>query len=162
VPRAISNTSPLLFLHRIGGMPWLSSLSQEVWTPEAVISELETADQKGYETPNFSEYAWLEIRNPVKIPADWLSEDLGLGELAAMALARENNDRVLLLDDGLARKIARSAGLEVWGTLRILLEVKKIGLVENVSCVLDELVQSGMWLSTEIKDRILSLAGEKA
>jgi len=106
-------------------MPWLSSLSQEVWTPEAVISELETADQKGYETPNFSEYAWLEIRNPVKIPADWLSEDLGLGELAAMALAMENNDRVLLLDDGLARKIARSAGLEVWGTLRILLEVKK-------------------------------------
>jgi len=34
--KAISNTSPLLYLYRIGGMEWLSKLFDEVWTPEAV------------------------------------------------------------------------------------------------------------------------------
>ena len=34
--KAISNTSPLLYLYRIGAIDWLPSLFDEVWTTEAV------------------------------------------------------------------------------------------------------------------------------
>jgi predicted nucleic acid-binding protein len=33
---AISNTSPLLYLYRIGIVEWLTKLFSEVWTPTAV------------------------------------------------------------------------------------------------------------------------------
>lgn len=36
-----------------------------------------------------------------------------------MALALENSDRVVLLDDMLARRTAQVAGLQVWGTLKV-------------------------------------------
>jgi predicted nucleic acid-binding protein len=40
------------------------------------------------------------------VPSEWLSLDLGTGELEAMALALENRRHVVLLDDALARRIA--------------------------------------------------------
>lgn len=66
------------------------------------------------------------------MPSEWLALDLGPGELAAMALALENPDMIVLLDDQLARHTAQAAGLSVWGTLRVLLEAKSFGLITKV------------------------------
>lgn len=77
-----------------------------------------------------------------------------------MALALENPDRVVLLDDMLARRTAQAAGLQVWGTLRILLVAKSRGLVDEVEPYVAKLSDAGMWVSAEVKQRILVLAGE--
>ena len=45
------------------------------------------------------------------MPSEWLSLDLGAGELDTMALALENQDHVVLLDDEFARRVAQAAGL---------------------------------------------------
>ena len=79
-----------------------------------------------------------------------------------MALALENPDRVVLLDDMLARNIAAAAGLKVWGTLKILLEAKAQGLTEAIAPLIFQLERTGMWLSDDIRARILRLAGEKS
>ena len=160
MPKAISNTSPLLYLYRIGGIDWLPKLFDEVWTPEAVRNELQAGRSKGYDVPNPDDYSWLNIVNPKSTPSEWLALDLGAGEIAAMALALENSDRVVLLDDMLARRTAQVAGLEVWGTLKVLLEAKTHGLVEKIEPYVTKLSDSGMWVSTEVKQRILTLAGE--
>jgi hypothetical protein len=86
--------------------------------------------------------------------------DLGAGEIAAMALALENPDKVILLDDMLARRTAQAAGLQVWGTLKVLLEAKSHGITDKVEPYVSKLGDSGMWISAEIKERILKLAGE--
>ena len=78
-----------------------------------------------------------------------------------MALALENRNRDLLLDDTLARRTAQAAGLTVWGTLRVILEAKDRGLTDSVAPLLDRLSQSGMWISVAIRQRILALAGEQ-
>lgn len=88
--------------------------------------------------------------------------DLGAGELSAMALVLENPDRIVLLDDMLARRTAQAAGLKVWGTLKILLEGKKQGLTDQIAPLLTALDQTSMWISDEVKKRILILAGESA
>ncbi len=77
-----------------------------------------------------------------------------------MALALENPDRIVLLDDALARRIGQAAGLTVWGTLKVLLEAKTKGLTDSVAPYLDQLAAAGMWMSQEIRERVLSLAGE--
>ena len=160
MPKVISNTSPLLYLYRIGGIDWLPRLFDEVWIPEAVRNELQAGRSKGYDVPNPDDYSWLNSVNPKSTPSEWLALDLGAGEITAMALALENPNRVVLLDDMLARRTAQVAGLEVWGTLKVLLEAKSQGLVDKIEPYVTKLSDSGMWVSAEVKQRILKLAGE--
>jgi len=65
------------------------------------------------------------------------------------------------LDDALARRIAQAAGLNVWGTLKVLLEAKSQGLTESIEPLVNRLENSGMWISDDIRQRVLALAGEK-
>ncbi len=162
MPQAISNTSPLLYLYRIEAIEWLPKLFDEVWIPSAVSDELKEGLRKGYAAPNPDAYKWLKVVNPKATPSEWLSLDLGAGELAAMALALENPDRIVLLDDMLARRTAQAANLNVWGTLKILLEAKTQKLVEKIEPMITQLGESGMWMSEEIRLRILTLADEKS
>jgi len=160
VPDAISNTSPLLYLYRIGALDWLPELFGEVWTPKAVRDELGEGRRRGYDVPDPSVYDWLRLVDPHNMPSEWLALDLGKGELAAMALALENPTRIVLLDDTLARRTAQAAGLTVWGTLKVLLEAKARGLTERVEPFVARLSDAGMWLSDDLRRRILVLAGE--
>ena len=159
--KAISNTSPLLYLHRIGVLEWVRGLFNEIWIPNAVVLELQEGQRRGYDVPSPSEYAWLRIVEPQSIPSEWLVLGLGAGELAAMALALENPKQIILLDDTLARRIAQAAGLKVWGTLKILLESKSQGMTEDILHLVNRLEESGMWISDDIRHRVLALAGEK-
>jgi predicted nucleic acid-binding protein len=162
VAEAISNTSPLLYLFRVSALDWLPALFSEVWTPGAVASELREGQRRGYDVPNLAGYDWLRVVEPRVMPSEWLSLDLGPGELAAMALALEHPSRIVLLDDALARRTAQAAGLTVWGTLRVLLEAKSIGLVATVAPTLDKLEAAGLWVSVNVRQRILALADETA
>jgi predicted nucleic acid-binding protein len=160
MPEAISNTSPLLYLYRIGVLSWLPKLFGEVWVPSAVAAELTEGRQRGYDVPDLNDYGWIQIVDPISPPSEWLTLDLGAGELAAMALALENSQRAVLLDDAMARRIAQAAGLTVWGTLRILIEAKAEGLIGALAPLLSQLQSAGMWMSNEVRQRVLKLAGE--
>ena len=158
----ISNTSPLLYLHRIDALNWLPMLCEEVWIPQAVKQELSEGMRRGYEVPDPQRYEWLTVTDPHAVPSQWLNVDLGAGELAVLALALEHSECVVLLDDRQARRIAQSAGLSVWGTLRVLIEAKSQGLIQRVGAHVDRLEGAGMWMSAAIRRRVLALAGEDA
>jgi len=160
MPEAISNTSPLLYLYRVDAVNWLPKIFSEVWAPTAIVDELKEGRRKGYDVPDPGDYGWLQVVNPRVTPSEWLSLDLGAGELAAMALALENPGRIVLLDDLLARRTAQAAGLTVWGTLRVLLEAKMQGLTDRIEPFVNRLSETGMWMSDEVRQRILALADE--
>ena len=160
MPEAISNTSPLLYLYRIGALDLLVGLFARVWAPGAVLAELEEGRMRGYDVPDAAKLAWLERVDPEHTPSEWLALDLGAGELSAMALALERREHVVLLDDALARRTAQAAGLEVWGTVRVLLEAKSAGLIIRIEPFVDELAKAGLWLSDELRRRVLAQAGE--
>jgi predicted nucleic acid-binding protein len=44
--------------------------------------------------------------------------------------------------------------------LKVLLEAKSQGLVEKVEPFVANLSEAGMWVSSEVRQRILALAGE--
>jgi predicted nucleic acid-binding protein len=150
----------VFYLHRIGVLQWLPQIFEDILIPQAVRNELDEGRRKGYDAPDSEAYQWLKIVNPHAMPSEWLALDLGPGELAAMALALENPSHIVLLDDALARRTAQAAGLTTWGTLRILLEAKARGLTDQVAPYINHLGNSGMWLSEDIRKRILVLANE--
>jgi predicted nucleic acid-binding protein len=160
VSEIITNTSPLVYLYRAGIIEWLPKLFSDIWTPQAVVRELQEGLRLGYDVPEATNYSWLQLVEPRTIPSEWLTLDLGAGELAVMALALENPSRIVLLDDALARRVAQAAGLTVWGTLKVLLEGKSQGFAAHVAPLLDELEDSGMWISNTVRERVLKLAGE--
>lgn len=160
MPEAIANTSPMLYLYRIGVLEWLPQLCDDIWIPQAVVNELQDGQRKGYDVPIPGAYPWLQMVEPHAVPSEWLALDLGAGELAVLAIALDHPQRVVLLDDGRARRIAQAAGLIVWGTLKILLEAKSQGLTDLVAPYIDQLRDAGMWMSDGIRQRVLALTGE--
>ena len=158
--RAIADTSVLLYLYRVESLNFLNLLFEEVWVPNTVFTELEEGRRGGHDVPDPSNYSWIRQVEPQVLPPEWLVLDLGPGELSVMALALENPTYVVLLDDALARRIATAARLTVWGMLRVLLEAKEEGHLERMAPLIDRLMTVGMWLSEDLRQRILVLAGE--
>jgi predicted nucleic acid-binding protein len=160
VADAVTNTSPLLFLHALDSIAWLEHFFQQVMIPSAVAEEMAAGVEAGLPAPSVSLYRWLRVVEPSHVPPAGLTTDLGAGELAVIALALDAPNRVVLLDDARARRLAKAAGLTVWGTLRVLLEAKGAGLTPSIASHLDQLQGSGMWLTDDVRRRVLRLAGE--
>ena len=109
-----------------------------------MVAELEVGSQQGYNVPKITVYPWMKRVNPNATLQEWLSLELGQGELAVLELALEHRENVVLLDDFLARRIAQAAGLKVWGTLRVLLEAKERQLIKQIAPYVEKLAEAGM------------------
>ena len=97
--KAISNTSPVLFLYRIDAIEIMSVIFSEVLIPHAVTEEIEIAGVEGHKIPNLKKYSFISIKEPIHTPAQIQALDLGPGETSALALALEHRDYIVLLDD---------------------------------------------------------------
>jgi len=75
-------------------------------------------------------------------------------------LALESADPLLILDDGRARQMAGALRLPVKGTLGLLLDAKKRGLVTAVKPHLDALQDLRFRLASETRLAVLDLANE--
>jgi predicted nucleic acid-binding protein len=72
-----------------------------------------------------------------------LRQTLDNGEAEAIALATELQPEVVLLDDKLARRMARRLGVPVTGTLGVLLRAKQVGLVVELRSLITRLQSEG-------------------
>jgi len=161
VHRATCSISPIVFLYRIGALDWLPELFDEVWMPSVVLDDLLEARFYGYDVPSPFNLPWVQYADPqVTIPGAWVSLDLSSGEVAAMSLAFENRNCVVLLDEPIGRRAASLVGIKYWGTLKILLEAKSRGLTDAIAPYVDRLGTTGLWIVGETRQRILKLAGE--
>ena len=110
--------------------------------------------------PQLEVLPWVEMREPRSEVVLSLITDLGAGETATLALALERGDAVVILDDALARRHAQRLGVRFTGTLGLLLDAKRAGLIDAVTPVLDELQSLRFRLSAGTREVILRLAGE--
>ena len=108
--------------------------------------------------PVLAAWPWIHIE-PVTIPAA-ATGDLGAGELAVLTLAGARPGSVVVLDDGLARRYARLAGIRFTGTCGVLLRAKERGLLPALAPLLDQLGRLGFRLDEGTRASLLKLAGE--
>ena len=158
--RPISNTTPLVHLARIGLLDLLRDLYGRVDAPPAVVRE--AARHLGDVFTAVTRVGWLvEVAVTDKLTADAFERALGgRGEAEAVALALETPGAILLVDEQAARRFARAQGLAVRGSLGVLSDAKRRGLLPAVRPRLDRLRATGFWLDDETYATAVELAGE--
>jgi len=83
------------------------------------------------------------------------------GEVEVMILAQENQNKdIIIIDDSAAKKTAKFLGLQVTGTLGIILKAKKVNIISNVTSIMDQLIQNGFYITQEVYDFVKNEAGE--
>ncbi len=105
-------------------------------------------------------FHWLNVKAPVNVALiTALKLLLDDGEAEAIALARERGSKIVL-DDRQARLAGAKLGLSVIGTVGILLLAKRNGIIPALKPLIDDLELNGFYLSAELKEEALKLAGE--
>jgi predicted nucleic acid-binding protein len=146
----ISDTSCLIILEKIGELDLLNRVFGEIVVTQQI------ADEFGLTVPE-----WICVQNPTnEVNQRNLEVNLDKGEASAIALAVEIGDALLIIDETKGRKIAASLGLKMIGTLGVILQAKKLGKTTSVRELLVKIRQTDFFISQQLEDEILQIAGE--
>ncbi len=127
--RIVINTSPWIALSLCGQTSLLSMLYDEAYMPTAVKDEIVTGGRKMIGVKELDASSWIKIEKVKDAEKIELLYELEQGEAEVIVLAKEKGIQYVMIDERVARWQARILGLEVIGTLGILLKAKKLGLM---------------------------------
>lgn len=160
MPEVICDTSPLQYLHQLRLLHILPALAGRILIPPAVLHEIEAGKAFGVDLPDVRGLEWLTVRSPAGSATRLPDQNLGPGETDVLMLAAECDEVVVVLDDGLARRVADRLNIPVIGTLGLLINAKHAGLVPTVREHIDRLQVKGFRVSSLTRAAVLGLAGE--
>src|SRR5947209_1017307 len=152
--------SPLVFLVRADLLEILREGTSEVIVPVAVLRELEAHGDDDPTVRVIRNLDWIRAIVEPEIAPDIAAWDLGPGEYAVLSMARLDPTAWAVIDDGEARRCARSLGIPVIGTLGLVLLAKRTGRITLARPVVEELQASGMYLSDFVIQQVLERVGE--
>jgi uncharacterized protein len=165
MPDAVSDSSPLIHLAKIEALELISRLYSRVLIPPAVWREVvEESDGRpgAVEMQRAVAAGWMAQRaakNETLVIA--LRQTLDNGAAEAIALATELHPESVLLDDKLARQMARRLGVPVTGTIGVLLRAKQVGLIVEVRSLITRLQSEGdYYIDPRLIEKALLAAGE--
>ena len=157
----IVNASPIIALSRVGQIELITQLPEKVFIPQAVKEELLQAPQGDFARSAVENNLFEIIETPMP-PPELLAWDLGKGETAVLSYTLANPTWIAILDDGAARRCAKSFSIKLTGTLSIVILAKQHGLIESASQVLRTLQQNEFRLDNEvIRETLAKTVGEK-
>jgi len=153
----IADSSPLIYLARVGVLHVLPALFDEVVAPRAVWDEVVERRPSAPGVDALHQARWLRV---VDNPS--LESDLGLdpGETAAILLAESLRADLLLIDERLGREVAQARGLAVRGTLGVLVQARREGLLPALKPVLDDMLTEGFRIAPALIHEALAYVGE--
>lgn len=147
----ISDTSTLILFQKIEQLNLLHKLYIELLTTP------EIAQEYGDKLPD-----WIKIESVGdKKYQEFLETQIDSGEASAIALAKEYEDVLLLLDDLKARKLAKKLNLKMTGSLGIIHKAKQEGLIEKVKPLIEKLLTTNFRINENIIQEILRLNNEE-
>ncbi len=143
----ISDTSCIILLDKIDELVLLRKLYDTVITTPEVQSEF------GKKLPG-----WFSVKSPAdKKYQKVLESTLDKGEASSIALAIEIKNSLLIIDDLKGRKFAEQLGIQVTGTLGVIVESKLAG---HLKPLLKKIKTTDFRLTEELEKRALMRAGE--
>jgi predicted nucleic acid-binding protein len=146
----ISDTSCLILLDKIGELRLLNILFGQIIITQEIANEFKK------ELPG-----WIIIEEPTnKTYQKILEASLDKGEASAIALAIEQTDCLLIIDDYKGRKYAEQLGIRITGTLGIIIDAKLSGHIESIKPILDKIKKTDFRLTTELEKKILEKSSE--
>ena len=153
VKSVVLNSSPWIFLTKIGVIDSALNLFHPVYVPSSVSKEiLGKKDESATlleELQTKQRIVVLQAGNRRLVNA--LGNRLGRGEAEAIAIAIDKEANIICLDDYAARFEAMRLGLEVKGTLGI---IRRLMELDRFQCNLEDLFENLKRVNFRVKDHI--------
>ena len=155
--KVVMNTTPLIALADIGQLELLHQLYGEILIPGAVMDEIKSEPAQTLIT----NASWIKkISIGGKERKSLFKARLHSGEIEVILLAEDEKANLVIMDDNSAKKTAKYLGLNVTGTLGVLLKAKREGLIKELKPLMDMLADDGFYIDTNTRNLMLKYAGE--
>lgn len=151
----VADTGPLLHLHEVGALELLQNLGSVYVTPVVLTEfQIHAPEFQGIVLPAWFVCARVSPAATTRA-SGWLeSRILHPGEAEALAFAGEIQADLFLTDDSAAREMGESMGMQVRGSLGVVLYSAVSGSIDFNQCrkILDDLENhSTLWMSAKVK-----------
>jgi predicted nucleic acid-binding protein len=163
----VSNTSPIIWLSKIGRITLLKKLFGEVVIPEEVYKEaVEKGLKEGFSDAlaikECVDQGWIKIskldEREIKLCQKMVEHafEIHFGEAQAIILARKIS-ALLLMDESSGRAFAETLGLKVRGTLYVIVEALREELLDRAEAkeIVLAVVSKGFRIEPKMLVRIL-------
>jgi len=151
----IGDSSALVALATMDRLDLLEKIFDTIYVPQAVYDEV-TISYKP-QSVKLQEFLTDKV---VKVELDISKMGLGQGELEAITLYKDKKADFLLIDDRRAKSFAKLNGLNVIGSLGVMILAKDGGYINSIRKDLEKLKASSLFISSNLIDRILHEVGE--
>lgn len=162
-----ADSSVLIVLAKAGRLRLLEGVFARVLVEGAVESEClagltERADARAIEAALAQEK--LKRANAPGSAVRALAKrhpNLGSGEVGAICLGRGG---IVLIDDGLARRVARMEGATPVGTLGVLARAHRVGAIatrDDLAAAVRAVLGAGLWVDASVMETFWAHAGNK-
>lgn len=157
----VVDTSPLISLDACNQLDLLRNFYANIMVPKEVERELSVGGATGLPKGlTRAHRRWIKVRTLRHPPSQALVATLDYGEAEVIALALEIRCPLVLLDETSARAVARAAGLQVTGTIGVLLRAKNEGILPAIKPSTDLMLSRGVRLRKSLIDSVLRRTGE--
>lgn len=155
----VINASPLILLGKLGRIDLLEQLAKQIMVPQAVLCEVASGGAADAGIGNTLVWAQNRVIEDILVPISISGWDLGAGESQVLAHCILGRYRAVL-DDGEARAAAKVHSVPLVGSLGVILRARKAGLIPTARPLVEQLVESGSYLSPELIRQALIKVGE--
>ena len=157
----VVDTAPLIFLSKLGHLDLLKTATDEICAAQAVVDEIQGKPDEAARIIDLACQSWLSVRQVRNRQAvEILLADLGLGEAETIVLAKEIAAERVMMDDLDARRFAHRVGLELIGTLGLLLAARLSGKIPSLRTEIEKLEAAGFRAAPRLIERLLIEANE--
>ena len=155
--KIVVNSTPLIILCGIGRLCVLKELYNEITIPEAVFKEVTAKEDSACMQIKASD--WIHVgRVKNQSEKKMYKAKLHSGEVEVMILAQEMDADLVIIDDNAAKKTAKYLGLDVTGTLGVLIKASHMGMIDDIASVICEMKSAGFYISDSVERMVLEQA----
>lgn len=151
----ICNATPLICLAKIKQLELLKKLFHTITIPQSVAKEVLIEGKPGYAfIKEAIQEGWIKVCNP----KNNINLELGKGENAAVNLANERKD-TLIIDDAFAIKVAKSLNIDFIRTTTIIFMALKKKIINKKQAIsfINKLIEEGYYISSSLYPKIMEI-----
>jgi len=163
--KTVSNSGPVMSLAKLGSLELLYNLYGQIYIPSAVYFEVVIHGlDSGYPDAYYIRSSILKDHIAIiNVSDSEMSDDisslpLDVGEKQSLYLAIRDKFDLILLDDLKAREEAKALGLNVKGTLGIIVQAYREGYInlDEVEEIIQTIIaRDDIWISSELCLKVL-------
>ncbi|MDS4068702.1 MAG: DUF3368 domain-containing protein [Candidatus Competibacter sp.] len=153
-----SNTTPFIALASIQQLDLMPRLFQTVHVVEEVVAECRAGSR--IPVPELTQLPWIQIVSATPLVYPTLLLALDKGEKHTLDRAIQYHADWVIIDEKIGRNVAEYLGLQVVGTLGILLKAKQAGWIASFSQNVMAMQSHGIFYHPGLIRKLATTVGE--